>query len=140
MTDLKNVIVITAFCSLMLGFFTMFITKAYLNKSKRRQRLIELIWGVDNEYFRGKKFDFVMANYVIAGCIFTAWRMKKGYVTKTQKAIGSYGYPMLHTNQNYNKLLIEFSFFAYWETLKIMFTLIFFLSGGFVYGVDNGWW
>ena len=63
---------------LMLGVLMMFVTKSYLNNSKKKFRLIELIWGLDNEWHKGKKFDFVMAKYVISSSVFTAWSMKSG--------------------------------------------------------------
>ncbi len=71
-------------------------TQIYLNRTVHRQRLIELVWGKDNNWYRGKKFDFVMANFVFSGSTFAAWRIKVGLLTKAQKKSGSYAYPNLH--------------------------------------------
>ena len=123
-----------------LGISMMFVTKHYLNHSSRRRRYIELIWGPDNEWHNGKRFDFVIANFIIPGSTFTAWRMKIGLMTRHQKAMGAHAYPALHMNSNYIKLLEEFRFFVRWECSK---GLILVLSLGLVVagmGLDKGWW
>lgn len=124
---IKTLLLFTGAGGILLGLLMMFVTTYYLNHSKRRARLIELVWGTENEYYRGKKMDWVMCNYVFSGSTFTAWRMKIGLTTKKQKQVGSYGYPMLHKNQNYLKLLTEFPFFVKWEASKIVFILLGFL-------------
>ena len=66
---MREVIVTT--CAMMgmsgilLGVLMMFATRAYLNRSSRRNRIIELIWGTNNEWHNGKPFDFVVANFII---------------------------------------------------------------------------
>jgi hypothetical protein len=140
MTNLTNIILITCSCTTLLGFFMMFGTKSYLNRSKRRQRLIELTLGIDNEYYRGKKFDFVMANYVMSTAIPGAWRMKNVGMSNKLSDKGSIMFPALHLNGNYTKLLTEFIVFARWETIKIIFFITALFSGSWYYGIAEGWW
>jgi hypothetical protein len=104
--------------SLILTPLMMLGTQIYLNRTTHRQRLIELVWGKDNNWYRGQNFDFVMANFVFSGSTFAAWRLKAGLLTKSQRKSGSYAYPNLHNNNNYNKLLSEFPFFVRWEFTK----------------------
>ena len=125
---------------LIVGIAMMFGTKHYLNSSARRKRFIELIWGVDNEWYRGKKFDIVMANMFVATAPLIAWRMKIGWVSKRQMELGAYAYPALHRNFNYIKLLDEFKFFVRWEALKATLILVGVLSMIIVYGFIEGWW
>ena len=118
----------------------MFGTKYYLNNSKRRKRFIELIWGINNEWYRGKKFDIVMANIFVANAPLIAWRMKIGWITKKQMESGAYIYPALHRNLNYLLLLEEFKFFVRWEAIKAMLLLVGILSMTIIYGLAEGWW
>jgi hypothetical protein len=118
----------------------MFGTKYYLNNSKRRKRFIELIWGTDNEWYNGKKFDVVMANIFVANAPLIAWRMKIGWITKKQMQLGAYAYPALHKNLNYLLLLEEFKFFVRWEAIKAMLLLVGILSMTIIYGLAEGWW
>lgn len=122
------------------GIFMMFITKSYVNRSKRRKRLIELIFGVNNKWYRGEAFDLVMANLFVSGATFTAWRMKLGFISKKQKILGAYAYPALHKDFNYIKLLDEFKFFVRLEAVKATLVFISLLVGTIVYGFAEGWW
>lgn len=125
---------------MLLGVLMMLATRAYLNRSSRRSRIIELIWGTNNEWHNGKPFDFVVANFIIPSSTFTAWRMKYGYTTQRQRSAGSFAFPALHQNQNYTALLNEFSAFAAWEAAKaiILFASFALLILGM--GLDKGWW
>lgn len=125
---------------LLLGVLMMFVTKYYLNNSKKRFRLIELIWGFDNEWHKGKRFDFVMANHVIPSCVFTAWLMNSGVASKELMTRGSFEFPMLHRDSNYEKLLNELRFFVRWELAKATLIFIGFLFGTIVVGMDKNWW
>jgi hypothetical protein len=123
MEEVMKVLVFSIFfitvVSLPLGVMMMFVTTIYINRSKKRRRLIELGFGRNNEWYRGKKMDFFMANFVYSGITFTAWRMKVGLVSKKQKELGAYAFPELHKHNNYNKLLQEFPFFVKWEMTKM---------------------
>lgn len=137
---LQLIIASVAGVSLIFGIAMTFGTRVYLNRSRRRWRYIELIWGVDNEWYRGKKFDFLMAGIFVAGATFTAWRMKAGLQTKKQKQLGAYAYPELHKNGNYLKLLQEFSNFVLWEFARnamLLLAMFLMLIG---VGLDKGWW
>ncbi|MBP7484422.1 MAG: hypothetical protein KA781_03865 [Aquabacterium sp.] len=125
---------------MLLGLLMMFATRAYLNRSSRRSRIIELIRGPHNEWHNGKPFDFVVANFIIPSSTFTAWRMKNGFITQRQRRAGSFAFPALHQNKNYTALLNEFSAFAAWEAAKaiILFASISALILGM--GLDKGWW
>lgn len=114
---------------LVLSLIMMIITWQYVNRSKKRRRLIELIWGRSNDWYEGKPFDFFMANYVISGCIFVAWRFKHNIVTKNQRHRGAVAYPNLHFDGNYLKLLNEFKFLTHWETVKIFMIFLFAIGG-----------
>lgn len=95
--------------------------------------LIELIWGRSNEWYEGKSFDFFMANYVVSGCTFAAWRYKTNLVTQNQRQRGAAAYPNLHLDQNYLRLLEEFSFLAHWEMVKIFLILIFIVTAAITF-------
>ena len=110
-------LIIGGIASMAFALLMMLGTKIYLNRTRHRQRLIELVWGKDNNWYRGQKFGFVMANFVFSGSTFAAWRIKVGLSTKAQKKSGSYAYPNLHNN-NHKKLLLEFPFFVGWEFTK----------------------
>lgn len=125
---------------LFVGIGMTFGTKLYLNRSKRRDRYIELVFGTDNDWYKGRRFDFLMAHLLGAPAILTAWRMRVGFVTEKQKSMGAYAYPMLHRNFNYLKLLNEFRLFALWEALKIVFLIAGVLGMLVVYGFSDGWW
>lgn len=141
---MREVIVTT--CAMMgmsgilLGVLMMFATRAYLNRSSRRNRIIELIWGTNNEWHNGKPFDFVVANFIIPSSTFTAWRMKNGLTTQRQRSAGSSAFPALHQNKNYTALLNEFSAFAAWEAAKAIILFASFSALILGMGLDKGWW
>lgn len=140
LADFLLIVVVAAGAGLILGLMMCIGTKVYLNRSKRRQRYIELIWGTDNEWYRGKKFDIFMANLFVANAPLIAWRMKIGWVSKRQMELGAYAYPALHRNLNYIKLLEEFKFFVRWEVVKTALLLVGLLSMGVGYGFAHDWW
>lgn len=121
---------------LLISFIMLFITKAYLNHSPRRTRLIYLLWGEDNEWHRGKPFDLVMANAVVAGSGIAAWRMKHHLITQKERVSGFYFFPNLHQENNYIKLLEEFKFFTIWETLKAILTIFSFIAIGVLIAIE----
>lgn len=125
---------------LLIGIIMSIITKMYLNRLKTRRRFIELIWGVDNDWHKGKSFDFIMANVFAAGATFTAWRMQVGLQTKKQGEIGAYAYPELHRNNNYKKLLQEFPFLVRWEFTRNSLFLASTLGMLVSFGINNNWW
>ena len=60
-------LVITAMiCGGLIPLLMMVVTWLYVNKTPRKQRLIELGYGTNNDWYRGKKIDFVDANYIVA--------------------------------------------------------------------------
>jgi hypothetical protein len=113
-----GVLITGGIASLIFTLLMMLGTQIYLNRTVHRQRLIELVWGKDNNWYRGQNFDFVMANFVFSGSTFAAWRLKVGLLTEAQRKSGSYAYPNLHNNNNYKKLLSEFPLFVRWELTK----------------------
>lgn len=121
---------------LLTSFIMIFVTKAYLNNSPRRKRLIYLLWGEDNEWHRGKPFDLVTANAVVAGSGIAAWRMKHRLVTRKERALGFYVFPNLHQENNYIKLLDEFKFFTRWETVKAIITIFSFIAIGVLIAIE----
>ena len=130
----------TSMTGAILGVMMMFITKFYLNRSTRRGRLIELIFGRNNTWYHGKEFDFVTANYVIPGSLFSAWRLKTGMITSRQKENGIYAYPSLHKNGNYLILIKEFRFFTIWEIAKAIIIISSLSLATIGMGLDKGWW
>ena len=133
-------IAIAGGAGLLLGILMMFITKSYLNRFKRRKRYIELIWGVDNEWYNGKNFDFFMANYLVASSTFTAWWMSNGLLTGKLMRKGSYIFPTLHKDNNYIKLLQEFPFFVKWEFVKVIIIILSFAITAAGMTREDGWW
>lgn len=125
---------------LFVGICMSILTKIYLNRFQGRKRYIELIWGVENDWYKGKNFDFIMANVFVSGATFTAWRMKVGLQTKKQSEVGAYAYPELHKNYNYKKLLEEFSTFVLWEFLRNVLLLTAFFAMFVSFGMGKEWW
>ena len=120
----------------------MIVTWLYVNKTPRKQRLIELGYGTDNAWYRGKWIGFVDANYVISLMVSGAFvashlyflikrRRKQGKKTEAQFDL----FPNLNKDENYLKLRKEFPFFYYWESLKYLFIAF----GMTVLGIDKGW-
>ena len=65
----------------------MVVTWLYVNKTPRKQRLIELGYGTNNDWYRGKRIDFVDANYIVSlvtvvsyGMSFRKNKLKKNVV------------------------------------------------------------
>ena len=117
----------------------MVVTWLYVNKTPRKQRLIELGYGTNNDWYRGKKIDFVDANYIVALVPAAAFGMifrKKIFKMKLKKLLLV---PNLHNDENYLKVKREFPFFYYW--ILTMFVLV--VSGMTVLsigmGIDKGW-
>lgn len=138
--DLIDLFAVVGMIGLLVGITMSVLAKVYLNRFAGRQRLIELIWGQNNELHQGKKFDFVMASIFVGGATFAAWRMKVGLQTKKQKKLGAYAYPELHKNGNYLKLLQEFSSFVWWEFARNSILLLAFFLLLIGMGLDKGWW
>ena len=126
-------------CFMIIPIPMMIVTWLYVNKTPRKQRLIELGYGTDNEWYRGKKIDFVDANYVISlmsgaaiGMIFR----KNILHMKLKKLLLV---PNLHNTENYLKLRNEFPFFYYWELFKYLF-IAFGMTFLFIDdGISKGW-
>ena len=117
----------------------MVVTWLYVNKTSRKQRLIELGYGTNNDWHRGKRIDFVDANYIVSlvtvvsyGMSFRKNKLKKNVVLFSLA-------PNLHLHDNYDKLLDEFKFFSRWELTKYLF-LFFGATSLFIgMGIDKGW-
>ena len=135
-----SIVALISGVGLLLGVLMMFGTKYYLNHGKQRRRYIQLIWGVDNEWFEGRPFDFVMSNYVIPSSAITACLMNFGLASKRLKEKGSYAFPYLHRNDNYKILLREFPYFVLWEVSKAFILVLSLGLAGFGMGLDKGWW
>jgi hypothetical protein len=124
----------------------MIVTWLYVNKTPRKQRLIELGYGTDNKWYRGKKIDFVDANYVISLMVAGAFvashlyflikrRREQGKKTEAQFDL----FPNLHRDENYLKLRQEFPFFYYWVLTMAVFVLFGMTVLGIGMGIDKGW-
>ena len=133
-------------CFMLIPLPMMVVTWLYVNKTPRKQRLIELGYGTNNDWYRGKKIDFVDANYLLPMIVFGAFvagnlyfviqrRKKQGKKTEAQFDL----IPNLHNDENYLKVKREFPFFYYW--ILTMFVLVAFgmtvLSIDM--GIDKGW-
>ena len=133
-------LVITAMiCGGLIPLLMMVVTWLYVNKTPRKRRLIELGYGTNNDWYRGKKIDFVDANYIVALVPAAAFGMifrKKILKMKLKKLLLV---PNLHNDENYLKVRHEFPFFYYW--ILTMFVLV--VSGMTVLsigmGIDKGW-
>ena len=126
-------------CFMLIPLPMMVVTWLYVNKTPRKQRLIELGYGTNNDWYRGKKIDFVDANYIVALVPAAAFGMifrKKIFKMKLKKLLLV---PNLHNDENYLKVKREFPFFYYW--ILTMFVLV--VSGMTVLsigmGIDKGW-
>jgi hypothetical protein len=143
MTFTDNLIVgliIAAFSTIPLAIIMMFATQVYINRSSRRERLLELGYGNPNPWSNGKKVDFFTANYMISHMVFAAWMMRKGWVHKRTMKNGAIMVSHIHLNKNYEKLFDEFPFFVKLEFTKMALLLIG-LSAMFIgYGTAHDWW
>ena len=133
-------LVITAMiCGGLIPLLMMVVTWLYVNKTPRKRRLIELGYGTNNDWYRGKKIDFVDANYIVALVPAAAFGMifrKKILKMKLKKLLLV---PNLHNDENYLKVRHEFPFFYYW--ILTMFVIVTFGATTLFIGmgIDKGW-
>lgn len=132
-------VIIAVLCAGIIPIPMFIVTWLYVNKTPRKQRLIELGYGTNNDWYRGKRIDFVDANYVIslmAGVSY-GMRFRKNKLKKPTVMFSLA--PNLHLNENYNKLINEFGFFVKWESVKYIL-IIFGMTVLFIgMGIDKGW-
>ena len=133
-------LVITAMiCGGLIPLLMMVVTWLYVNKTPRKQRLIELGYGTNNDWYRGKKIDIVDANYIISLSAVVSYGMRfRKNILKKPVVLFSLA-PNLHLHNNYDKLIDEFGFFVRWETVKyllIAFGMTVLYIG---MGIDKGW-
>ena len=134
------------FCFMLIPPPMMAVTWLYVNKTPRKQRLIELGYGTNNDWYRGKRIGFVDANYVLSMIVVGAFvgsklhflivrRKKQGKKTEGQFDLT----PNLHQDENYLKVKREFPFFYYW--ILTMFVLVMFGATSLFIGmgIDKGW-
>ena len=127
------------FCFMLIPLPMMIVTWLYVNKTPRRKRLIELGYGINNDWYRGKRIDFVDANYIVSLMTVVSYgmRFRKDKLRK-QVVLFSLA-PNLHLHNHYDKLLNEFRFFAKWELIKyllIIFGAVLLFIG---IGIDKDW-
>ena len=117
----------------------MIVTWLYVNKTPRKQRLIELGYGTDNAWYRGKWIGFVDANYLFAmlPTVAYAMRFRKDFLGKKIPEMTLT--PNLEFNDNYNKLLNEFKFFVRWVITMVLFIAFGMTVLGIGMGIDKGW-
>ena len=121
----------------------MFIaTWLYVNKTHRKQRLIELGYGTNNEWYRGKRIDFVEANWILPMMVVGSFVLRHltYFIKRNKKPLQPFDLtPNLHNNENYLKLPKEFPFFYYW-VLWTYFIMTFGMTVLFIgMGIDKGW-
>ena len=59
-------VIIAVLCAGIIPIPMFIATWLYVNKTSRKQRLIELGYGTNNDWHRGKRIDFVDANYIVS--------------------------------------------------------------------------
>ena len=126
-------------CFMLIPLPMMVVTWLYVNKTPRKQRLIELGYGTNNDWYRGKKIDIVDANYIISLSAVVSYGMRFRKNTLKKPVVLFSLAPNLHLHNNYDKLIDEFGFFVRWETVKyllIAFGMTVLYIG---MGIDKGW-
>ena len=127
------------FCFMLIPLPMMVVTWLYVNKTPRKQRLIELGYGTNNDWYRGKKIDIVDANYIISLSAVVSYGMRFRKNTLKKPVVLFSLAPNLHLHNNYDKLIDEFSFFVRWETVKYLL-IAFGATTLFIgMGIDKGW-
>ena len=126
-------------CFMLIPLLMMVVTWLYVNKTSRKQRLIELGYGIKNDWYRGKKIDIVDANYIISLSAVVSYGMRFRKNTLKKPVVLFSLAPNLHLHNNYDKLIDEFSFFVRWETVKYLL-IAFGATTLFIgMGIDKGW-
>ena len=118
------------------------VTWIYVNKTPRKQRLIELGYGTNNDWHRGKRIDFVEANWILPMMVIGAFVLRHltYFIKRNKKPLQPFDLtPNLHNNTNYLKLPKEFPFFYYWVLTTFSSIAIGILCATFAGGIKNGW-
>ena len=126
-------------CFMLIPLPMMVVTWLYVNKTPHKQRLIELGYGTNNDWYRGKKIDIVDANYIISLSAVVSYGMRFRKNTLKKPVVLFSLAPNLHLHNNYDKLIDEFGFFVRWETVKYLL-IAFGATTLFIgMGIDKGW-
>ena len=129
-------------CFMLIPLPMMVVTWLYVNKTPRKQRLIELGYGTNNDWYRGKKIDFVDANWVLPMIVVGSFVLSHltFFIKRHKKPLQPFDLtPNLHKDENYLKLPLEFPFYYYW-VLSMLFMMLFGMTVLFIcMGIDKGW-
>jgi hypothetical protein len=126
-------------CFMVVPLFMLIVAYFYVNHTKRKVRLVELGYGLNNKWARGKRIDIVDSTMLFAQMPFAAKAMKLGRKIHGGKLLGYVLAPNLIHDQNYLKIWQEFRFYCIWTTSCL---LIGFLGAICLFvgiGIDKGW-
>ena len=121
-------------CFMIIPIPMMIVTWLYVNKTPRKKRLIELGFGTNNAWYRGKWIGFLDASFLFGGMAFIAYAMILRKDILGKKIPDMDFFPNLAFNNHYNKLLIEFRWFSRWTLMEFFITLF----GAIVLFIDSG--
>ena len=129
-------------CFMIIPIPMMIVTWLYVNKTPRKQRLIELGYGTNNDWYRGKRIDFVDANWVLPMMVSVAfvWKKLSFLLKRHKKPLQPFDLtPNLHKDIYYLKLPIEFPFFYYWVLTCFSFMIFGMLILTIDTAINKGW-
>lgn len=114
---LKFMAVPVFFCSFV-ALFLVLIICLYLNLTKRRDRIVELAFTKQDEYYGVKWVGLFAAFYIFPPTILAAYSMYFRFNMFKQKNFnGLFFVRNIHNDKNYEKLLSEFPLFKYLSLL-----------------------
>lgn len=111
----------------------------YVNHTKRKVRLVELGYGLNNKWARGKRIDIVDSTMLFAQMPFAAKAMKLGRKIHGGKLLGYVLAPNLIHDQNYLKIWQEFRFYCIWTTSCLLIGFFGAICSFLSYGMGKGW-
>ncbi len=137
---MNNFLIWSAVICFMIAPWPMLIVAyLYVNNPKHKIRLVELGYGLNNDWAKGKRIDFVDSAMLFGSMSLSAYIFKLGHLFGKTNPAQSFVHPNLHRDQNYLKLLREFSFFSFWS-ISTFFVVVYGMTCCFIaMGIEKGW-
>jgi hypothetical protein len=126
-------------CFMVVPLSMLIVAYFYVNHTKRKVRLVELGYGLNNKWARGKRIDIVDSSMLFAQMPPLAKVLKLMRKFRGDKQPEQDLFPYLNRDQNYLKIWQEFRFYCIWTTscaLICLFGAICLFVG---VGIDKGW-
>jgi hypothetical protein len=130
-----KVMAVPAFFWAFICLSLIFIMCLYLNLTKRRDRIVELAFSKQDEYFGVRWVGLYAAFYIFPPTILAAYSMYIRFnVFKQKNFEGLFFVRNIHNDKNYEKLLNEFPLFKYLSLLlsfSMLFSVVCLIMNGF---------